>query len=266
MNPKNNGHGTKTLFLAVRLLSKSSCLLRIAQITDLHLGREGEHYMELDLRGRFLRVLEEAKANQPDLYAFTGDFSLNRPTQESVSWFKAQLTTLNAPYFVLAGNHDDRQMLRRTFHLKGAAKDSIDFVVHRRGQDLIVLDTSTGELQPSQLAWLQAQLGRGGQPVIFMHHPPLPLGTPFMDKNHGLRNYQPLLDILVTYQREIPIFCGHYHADLNATFQNLNIYVAPPTSFFINPKAEEFQQDDFSPAFQLIELTKGKTEVQSVYC
>lgn len=241
-------------------------MLRIAQITDLHLGEPGEHYLDLDLRGRFRSVLKEAQRWEPDLYAFTGDFSLHDPTEESVLWLKEQIDALNTPYFILAGNHDDREMLRAIFRLKGAAADSIDFVFHLKGQDLVVLDTSSGELQPGQLAWLQGQLTRGGQPAIFMHHPPLPLGMPFMDNKHALRNFQPLLDILVTYQREIPIFCGHYHADLNASFHNLRIYVAPPTSFFINPQAEEFQQDFMKPGFQLIELEQGAAAVQSVYC
>lgn len=222
--------------------------------------------MNLDLRGRFLSVLDEAKSYQPDLYAFTGDFSLHDPTPESVAWLKEQADALQTPYFVLAGNHDNREMLRKAFKLTGAAADSIDYVVHIKGQDLIVLDSSTGELQPSQLAWLQGQLGRGGKPIIFMHHPPLPLGMPFMDRKHGLKNFQPLLDILVTYQREIPVFCGHYHADINATYHNLHIYVAPPTSFFINSKADEFQQDMIEPGFQLIEINHGEVEVQSVYC
>ncbi|MEM9837031.1 MAG: metallophosphoesterase [Bacteroidota bacterium] len=241
-------------------------MLRIAQITDLHLGKADENYLNLDLRARFLRTLNAAVAAKPDLLFLSGDYSLHEPDEETVKWLFAQLNQRDIPYRVLAGNHDDRSMLRSIFRLPGSPDDTIDYNMSFGERDIIVLDTSSGELQPSQLAWLQGQLARGMNPMLFMHHPPFPLGVPFMDNKYPLQHPEPLLDILFTYNQQIPVFCGHYHVDINVKFNNLIVYVAPPTSFFISRTAQEFEQVKSAPGFQLIYVDAQEVQVESRYC
>lgn len=240
-------------------------MLRIAQITDLHLNEEGTEPLGLDNRARFLSVLNAARATQPDLYFLTGDFSMDKPDRAAIEWLREQLRDLGAPVHILSGNHDNTPMLREVFNYPNSTDDTLDYTFSLHDLDVIAMDSGAGEMRPNQLAWLQQQLIRASRPVLFIHHPPLPVGSRFMDRKHSLRNHQPLLDLLTSMEQPIPIFCGHCHAALCTKYRNLTINVAPPTSFFIDPLSEEFRQLDLPPAYQLIEYEDERYSVMPQY-
>jgi len=239
--------------------------LLIAQLTDLHLGSTEALHLGLNNRRRFLNALAAARAHHPDLLFLTGDLSLRDPDPIACHWLAEQLRELGTPVYFLAGNHDDPRMLREIFQLPGALTQSLDYSFQREGLDIIALDTSMGELQPGQLAWLAQQLAVCNNPVIFMHHPPGKVGSAYMDQNHALRNAQPLLDILFADGRPIDIFCGHYHLALTTTLRNLTIHVAPPTSFSIDPRRSEFAFEALPPAYQLISWRDEQLAVMPRY-
>ena len=83
------------------LIIPPTCL-RIAQLSDFHLsGRIGD----APSYHRFLKVLDLAKAHQPDLWLLTGDL-VNDGNSEAYDWLFAQFSDFGAPYFAIAGNHD----------------------------------------------------------------------------------------------------------------------------------------------------------------
>ena len=133
------------------------------------------------------------------------------------------------------------------------------------GYDHLVLDSSLGEIDHEQLNWLEKALARSERPLIWIHHPPDLMGAPFMDGRHALKNREPLLKILHNYKKPLSVFCGHYHAALICTSQNLTIHAAPPTSFFICPGATTFKQEDYPPGYQLVLLGEERTVVVPRY-
>jgi calcineurin-like phosphoesterase family protein len=73
---------------------------RVAHITDLHIG-SGERTTQ-----RFARVLAEVNCLDVDLVLVTGDIVNNADRWEQLEDARRRLYDLNAPTFVVAGNHD----------------------------------------------------------------------------------------------------------------------------------------------------------------
>lgn len=226
---------------------------KVAHITDLHLGSPGEQYLGLGLRERFLKVLASAKQHQPDFYVFGGDYSLHSPDAEACQWLCNQMTTLDRPYFILSGNHDQSAMLADIFGLS-LQEGQLRYTFHHKGTNHIFLDSSLGFVAGDQLRWLREQLQADQRNIIWMHHPPQLMGVPFMDLNHPLRQRAPLLEVFANHQKPLKLLCGHYHAALQLNHRNLQIHVAPPTSFFINTTCETFEQDDYPAGYQILLL------------
>lgn len=213
--------------------------------------------MGLDVERRFAAVLEDARKMAPDAYFMTGDFCAHDPVAAVYRRLKAMLDRLDAPYHIIAGNHDDREMLRTTFGLSGAGASPIYYRQSIGGQPFLFLDTSPGLLEPIQLAWLARQLRRHPGADLIMHHPPVPLGVKFMDTKYPLRETDQLYDLLTGDGRRRRIYCGHYHSARVVTHRNLEVYLCPPTSFFIDPAADEFTLRERNPGYQYLEWTEA---------
>lgn len=242
-------------------------MLRIAQISDPHLGQANEIYLGLDNRQRFLNALNAARTHQPDAYFFMGDYSLHDPDLAVCKWMQEQIVDLDAPAFFLAGNHDDANLLKQAFpSLKElASNQTLDYTFRLSELDFIVIDTSQKILTKNQLIWLAKALQEAHNPVLLIHHPPLPLGIPFMDKKHLLQNHDEVLQLLLSYENTLQIFCGHCHSSVTRVHQNLRVNVAPPTSFYINPIASVFVQDDLPPAYQILSYKAGEFTIEPHY-
>lgn len=228
-------------------------LLRIVQISDLHLLTPGELLMDLDVEERFRNVLRTAERYRPDALFLTGDCCAHEPNEEVYDRIRPLTDAFPAPLFTIPGNHDDRVMLRRAFPLPGAGDDPIHFHARIGSRDFIFLDTSEGMIDVDQLSWLEGMIRQFPAGDIVMHHPPLACGVEHMDAKYPLRNNGPLLDLLLEDGRQRRVFCGHYHSARAVAFQNLNVYLCPPTSFFIDPRGERFQLLHRPPGFHLLE-------------
>ena len=231
--------------------------LRIVQLTDLHLLSPGELLMGLDVQQRFQAVLDAAKQLRPDAYFLTGDFCAHEPVYAVYDRLKPQLDRLEVPYYLAAGNHDDPQMMRSVFGLEGAQGAPVYYRVDLRDQPFLVLDTSPGELDREQVDWLERQLQAAPRATLVMHHPPVPLGVKFMDAKYPLRTSDRLYEVLTSDGIRRRVLCGHYHSVRMVSHRNLDIYLCPPTSFFINPQAGEFELRERGPGYQLLEWQDG---------
>ena len=75
--------------------------LRVAHLTDLHLGKG-----ETELLANLERTLAEVNAGAPDLVVVTGDLANLGTRGELVEKAKALLLRVQAPVIVIIGNHD----------------------------------------------------------------------------------------------------------------------------------------------------------------
>lgn len=226
---------------------------RIIQITDPHLLPPGEQLMGLDVNDRLSRVLAHAAAREPDAFFLTGDFCAAEPVQDVYYRLRPLLDELAVPYYLTPGNHDDREMMRNAFFLEGHNDAPIKGLVRVADRYFLFLDSATGHIDDGQLEWLRTAVARYPYADVVMHHPPILLGVTFMDKKYPLRENGELLDILAADGRHRTVFCGHYHSHRTVTRDRLTVHLCPPTSFYINPDADRFEQQMLPPAYQILE-------------
>ena len=211
--------------------------------------------MGLDVNSRLQRVLEHAATSNPDAYFLTGDFCAQEPEQDIYHQLRVVLGKLGKPYYLTPGNHDDRGMLRNAFYLEGHNDEPVKGLVRVNNRDFLFIDSSKGEVDDQQLRWLRQAISAYPRAAVVMHHPPVPMGVKFMDGKYPLRATEKLLAILTSDARRRRIFCGHFHTARMVEFDNLQVHLCPPTSFFINPVVPEFQQEALPPAYLLLEWT-----------
>jgi Icc protein len=199
--------------------------MKIIQVTDIHLGQQGELRYGANLHERLARCIDDINARHADaaLCVFTGDLT---ETGEASSYadLKAALQALSVPYRLLPGNHDKRANLVAAFP-KCADGESgfVQSVYATEEGSLLFLDTLAegrvaGELCEGRLAWLDARLNEAaGRPAyIFMHHPPIELGLAQLDPL-GLEQPERFLGLLRRHGNAGHIFFGHVHRDIAGT-------------------------------------------------
>lgn len=233
--------------------------MRIVQLTDLHIGKEGEDTFGVDVRQNFLQILKQAKAQDPDLLVISGDLCYRDGEAAVYRWIKRQLDQAGFTYEVLSGNHDDPTLMAKVFErgplLKG---QELYFKREYRGRTLLFLDTTTYAVSAPQLEWLSQELAAiDGPALVFMHHPPLRSGVPFMDSKHYLRNMESVQEVFFRHPHPVQVFTGHYHVDKAVQKQNLTVYITPSCFFQIGQQSEDFEVDHYRIALRTIDCRNG---------
>ncbi len=231
--------------------------MRIVQITDTHIGAEGENTRDVDVRVNFVAMLEVALRVQPDYLVFTGDLCYDTSNTFVYNWIKTHLDALALPYDLIPGNHDDPALMARVFEREHLLlpDGEMAFVRPWGGLQFFFLDTSPGFLSEAQADWLQHKLsGARGRQVIFMHHPPLPAGMPFMDGRYPLLNPDVFRRAVAGYADPVHVFCGHYHIEKTVHEGALHVHITPSTFFQIDPFNEKFAVDHYRPALRVIDI------------
>lgn len=140
------------------------------------------------------------------------------------------LAPLDAPYYLLPGNHDDR----RAFNDAG---DPVQYSVDLGPLRLVVLDTTIpgedgGALDSGRLDWLDAELAAAPEPLtlVAMHHPPLFLGIPVWDAI-GLRpdDRHALGKVLARHPQVRRLATGHVHRTITGDFAGRDVMTCPST-------------------------------------
>jgi Icc protein len=229
--------------------------MRIIQITDSHIGREGEDTHGVDVRANFLRILEYAISHQPDYLVFTGDLCFKSGDESIYQWVKNQLGDLNIPRFFLSGNHDDSHLLAHSLGISHFLKGKEVYYSQKwEDRDLLFLDSSSGWISEKQLNWVETQLEKAsGDVLLFIHHPLLLANVPFMDGKYPLQNMRDLQDRLFRYPEPVHVFCGHYHVEKVIQKKNITQYITPSCFFQLHPFQEEFRIDHYRIGLRLID-------------
>ena len=214
--------------------------MRIVQLTDLHLPPAGTTTnLQVDTQRNFLDLLPQAVALKPDLLVLSGDLCYDVADTATYHWVGEQMDALNIPYAVIAGNHDDSSLLGMAFDLTVHQKEV--YFEHPIGQQpVFFLDTAVATISDVQLAWLEEQMATlEGPMLLFMHHPPFPMGMPFMDQTWPFRRSEDLMAVLTRYPAPVYIFCGHYHTERVAHFANVSVHITPSLYFQLDTDSAE---------------------------
>lgn len=201
-------------------MSKSKLLW----ITDLHLVEPGAPWPQnTDPLARLNVVLDELREQHDDAdrLILTGDL-VQSGSIKSYEVLREALENFPVPYRLLVGNHDQRGNLRKVFPGAPTADGFIQSSEDIQGMFLIYLDTQAksghhGELCPVRLSWLEAQLESAGTRtvLIFMHHPPMAIGMPPLDRLRLRDPDNKLLHLLRSRAAPTQLLCGHLHRNVS---------------------------------------------------
>jgi 3',5'-cyclic AMP phosphodiesterase CpdA len=203
--------------------------MKVIQVSDLHFVPPGMLLYGLDPQARLATAITDINEHHGDaeLCLFTGDLA-DRGAPEAYDTLRDTLAALQVPYRLTIGNHDNRENFQSAF--PEAPRDENGFVqtvVATGVGEFFLLDTNdpgqhSGSFCAKRRAWLKTRLAEAaGRPIyLFMHHPPLDIGIPAMDRI-GLVDKQDFAGALEGAGDIRHIFFGHVHRPVSGSWRGI---------------------------------------------
>lgn len=239
--------------------------MHLAFITDLHIGSENEKPFDIDVRLHFETMLQDIVTHAPDHIIIGGDLCFQTGDVNIYHYVKTLLDETKIPYSLLSGNHDDSLMMAEVFNVQLWEKQLVKRT-RMGGVEMFFLDSSTTFISEEQLAWLQQELEECISPVfVFVHHPPLKVNMPYMDKQWPLQNGDALAEILFQHKYNVYVFSGHYHIEKTTVKKNITQFITPSCFVQIDQYAEAFKPDHHVPSWRMIEWNENTLQTTVHY-
>ena len=232
--------------------------MKIAFITDLHIGDVGEKPWGVDVRQNFLDALEVLAALKPNCLVLGGDLCNETGDRAIYEWIQQEVNKLPMPCYVISGNHDDAVILADVFRNTHDLHDGeLYYALPLEGHPVLFLDSSMGKLSAAQWVWLYDYLValRDNNVLIFMHHPPLPADVVFMDTGYPFQQTDEFLNLVRNLPCHVTVVCGHYHVEKTVQRGNLLVLLSPSTFYQIQQATPEFAIDNYRIGIREINLT-----------
>ncbi|MFH9698173.1 metallophosphoesterase [Streptomyces globisporus] len=209
--------------------------LSVAHLSDPHITiGPGSAAPAAGLRAALGRVL--ALDPLPDCAVITGDLT-ERGEPGEYAALREEIDAFPLPLHLVTGNHDVPEALVGGFggtrFLGGGTGTS--YVIEHPAFTVVVLGSWVsgspgGRLGSGQVAWLGRALAeRPGVPaLVCLHHPPVPVGIPFLDAM-GLADGPEPAGVVAAHPRVVRVLAGHVHRPVTAPFAGSTVAVAPST-------------------------------------
>jgi 3',5'-cyclic-AMP phosphodiesterase len=207
---------------------------RLVQLSDPHIGAD---WAEGDPTARLATAVESVRAlGQPEAVLVSGDLA-DHASDSEYEVVRELLASLRAPVHVVAGNHDDRAVLRRHFDVPGADGDPVQYSAELGPLRLVVIDTTIpgedpGALDSARLAWLDAELAAApdAPTIVAMHHPPILTGSAVWD-DLGLPSADraAFRDVIARHGQVRRIVAGHVHRTMTGEMAGTPVLTVPST-------------------------------------
>ncbi|HWM28359.1 MAG TPA: metallophosphoesterase [Woeseiaceae bacterium] len=233
--------------------------VRVLQITDPHLFADAD----ATLRGRVTRatlqrVLDHVEqSNWPaDLVAMTGDL-IQDNTRAAYERFRSMMTPVGLPVYCVPGNHDNRPLMREVLDHEPffycASVETGNWLI--AGIDSCIDGAPAGRVEESELERLDGLIAGSAADhvMVCLHHPPLPVGSDWLD-SVGLQNGEQFLRrITASGKVKLAVF-GHVHQAFDGSFAAVRILGTPSTCRQFEVASETFAVDDRPPGYRRIAL------------
>lgn len=236
--------------------------IRIAQVTDCHIPADPERiYRGINPRRNLEVLLEKVKAIKPGLLLLTGDLSEDG-SRESYRYLQSSFKSLGIAVLALPGNHDDAGLLEETF--PGSPVDTISVSEHGAWQ-IIRLNSCQpgkpeGRLGARTLADLKDFLENSeNRPLLIaLHHQPIAIGSPWIDK-YPLLYPQLLLQMIDQCPNVKALVWGHIHQAFAGDRNGVAMLGGPSSAINALPGAQKFTADRMGSACRWLELGADQT-------
>lgn len=237
--------------------------VRIVQITDLHLMADPLGELKgVCTRDTLRAVLEVLRRDfgSAERLIVTGDLAHDE-LLETYEVLREMLTDWLPKLRVVPGNHENRGFMRQVFGDQVTVMDDRNvFSDSVGGWRLIGLDSQLlgevrGQMGKTQRDWLASELA--AEPLcptaIFLHHPPLEVGTEWLDEIR-LEDAERLFDLLSQHPQVKFVCCGHIHQEMTVVQANRLVLTTPSTSVQFLPETDRLIPDLIPPGFRIFDL------------
>ena len=249
-------------------------MLKIVWMSDPHYTVDGL-VLGHDPRVRLEAAISHINRNHgdADFCVISGDM-VNRGTAADYVSIATMLQDLAVPLLPMVGNHDDRTLFRRALALPDRTMEGfIQYAVPAQGGLIVCLDTQkpgadSGEFCATRMEWLKAVLTEAGTTpaLLFMHHPPMPLGLPMQDTDR-LEDGSAFLDLIARFDSISFLCIGHVHRPIAGAVRGIP-YATMRSILYQAPAPQpEWDWSSFAPgreapALGLLTLKDGNVTMQ----
>lgn len=202
----------------------------VAVVSDCHiLGNANERFRGVDTRESLIRVLADVACNKPDVLILGGDLS-HDGSEESYLSIPALLAMARCPWYAIAGNHDDLELMRRLFGTERLLDDIVLGRWRLRGLTSAVPGLPGGALSPSERRRLVQDLEDADHDwIIVLHHHLLPTGSRWIDETL-LDDAKTFLAMCISSPHVRLVLHGHTHDAVETRHETLSICAIPSTA------------------------------------
>jgi Icc protein len=241
--------------------------LNVIQITDTHLFADVDERMRgVDTFASLDWVLDSIDAaEQPDLVLATGDLAQDE-SEGAYSHFAAALERIAAPTLALAGNHDSHDAMSRAF-TNGRVR--LDKRFDTGNWRIIQLHSPVphetfGELAETELERLDDALNVDKWALVCLHHPPVPVGSAWLDAI-GLINSAQFFKVIDRHDNVRTVLAGHVHQDTHKRRGGIDYFTTPSTAVQFRPDMMQPAYDNAGPGYRRLRLfADGHVDTQVV--
>lgn len=240
--------------------------MKVIQISDLHIAKNPRHriYGLVNTQDTFLDVLNQVKAEKPDLVIVSGDLSQDGSV-ESYSRLKEQLQTLNCEVLTIYGNHDNPVSMQS--NLIGNNIKHIPYKQTAAGTFIFCnsyqANLHSGLISASDLVNLENYLKSFSDCIIVIHHHFVKLNT-FIDK-YILENNVEFTTLLRQYQSKIKLcITGHVHNSYDNYISGLHVHSGLSSCIQL-AKTETVLFDLKRPGYTVYNFTEHGYEILDKY-
>ena len=245
--------------------------MKIIQITDLH-PRCDKDYSVFDINTfQSARIIiDHISQVHKDLNALviSGDIS-DDETSESYSNLLELTDQIDTKIYLMPGNHDSIKEIKKCASI-GKVKSELYFVddnwiyfMFNTKKD----NSPNGFLKQDEIDVFTDMLRKNEDKyfMIFLHHHPVEIGSPTMDKMI-IENANILLDLIRKNKSIRGVSWGHIHNVFETNINNAKLFSTPSTCYQSKPRSETFTIDKKEkPGYRIIHFSSsGNLETKVV--
>lgn len=229
----------------------------IVQISDTHILANPEATFDgVDTATTLSAVMTHISRHEdPDLMLLTGDL-VHDPNKDAYRRLNELLRLAPVPVYTIPGNHDDPLIMQAV--LTTPVRHERDIKVD--GWRLLLLNSwlngeHAGRLPASELQWMEERLQEDAQrPVLIsLHHPPVSIGSPWMDAM-GLLNADDFLQIVDRHSQIQAVIWGHIHQVYESQRNGVQLLGCPSTCVQFRPGSNNYAKDELAPGYRRLLL------------